>query len=118
MSLQRIRDLRLRGQKPKGVVTVLLGTKPRWLDDGPGLVVVRATDDPRFMDWRPLVGLFVAVIAAQVEPDRMLATLDGLSAVGVRFFGIADPTGFYPLLVGANDAHRESLRKEWEALCR
>lgn len=118
MSLDSIRKLRLAGQKPSGVVTVLLGQRPRWFADDATSVIVRPVDDPRLMDWRPLVGLWVAVFVAGTQPDRFLALLQALEAAGVKFFGAADEAGTYPLVVDATDQHHNNLYRTWVALCR
>jgi hypothetical protein len=117
MSLEAIRDLRLQGQKPSGVVTVLIGRRPRVVHSDRMLVVVRAKDDPRFIDWRPLVGLTVAVFSATTDPFRILAVLEALEAAGARFFGAADPSGTFPMVAGAGVEHHRALRGMWEALC-
>lgn len=117
MSLEAIRDLRMHGQKPFGVVNVLIGRRPKSVHDDRALVVVRAKDDPRFMDWRPVVGLCVAVFAQQQDPMRMLAVLEALEQAGAQFFGTADPAGTFPMLVGADGQHHRVLRQMWEALC-
>jgi hypothetical protein len=118
MSLKVIRQLRRHGQKPSGVITVLAGQAPRWLEDDAGVVVVRAADDPRFMDWRPLVGLWVAVFSAHQEPARMLALLEALHQVGVKFYGMVDHTGAYPTVLEPTERHELNLQRTWEALCR
>lgn len=118
MSLDTLRDLRRRGQKPADVLTVVIGQKPRWMDDEPALVVVRAADDPRFMDWRPTVGLWVAVFDLAGDPARFLAVLAGLHDAGVKFFGAANPLGVYPMTLNPGPAHEASLAKTWELLCR
>lgn len=118
MSLEAIRDLRRAGQKPTGVVQVLIGRWPKWLEDDMHLVVIRPKDDPRFMDWRPLVGLSVAVFSAETKPARTLAVLEAIEAAGAKFFGAADPNGVYPMTVGAGQAHEAVLHASWRALCR
>ena len=119
MSLEAIRQLRRRGQKPDGVVLVLLGDRPRWLDDDASLVVIRPADEPRFMDWRPMVGLWAAVFTADNQPPaRTLSVLNALEGAGAKFFGAADATGAYPMTVGAGDEHRWCLQRTREALCR
>lgn len=118
MSLDAIRTLRRAGQKPSGVVTILLGERPRWLEDDATVVVVRPADDPRLMDWRPLVGLWVATFSRGLQPERLLGVLAGLESVGAKLFGAADASGAYPMTLGAGEEHRRNLQSTWELLCR
>lgn len=116
MSLDAIRRLRQDGLKPAAVF-VVIGEKTPSLDDEMH-VHIRLTDNPRTMDWRPLVSLLVALASLHVVPKLTLAVLEELEAVGARLFGAADPTGYYPLLENATDEHARLLRRVWEDLCR
>lgn len=119
MSLADIRELRRKGKKPSGVVLVLIGPKPRWADDDGQLVVVAAHEDPRLMDWRPLVGLWVALLTGVgVAKARTLSVVEALEAAGAKFFGAADEHATYPLTVGAGVRHELALRRNWDLLCR
>jgi hypothetical protein len=116
MSLQAIREVRIHGQKP-GLALVLIGdVQPPPMDDF-RFVVVRSSDDPRLMDWRPMVGLTAAVFTLQPLAHITLGVLDALQSTGVKLFGAADCEGFYPLLENADESHERLLRRTWELLC-
>jgi hypothetical protein len=70
------------------------------------------------MDWRPLVGLPVAVFCRDECVRHMVAVLDALKRAGATLFGAAASYGVFPLLVDANEEHERLLRRGWEALCR
>lgn len=117
MSLDAIRQLRRAGMKPNRAIFVVIGDKPENLDDDAQAVIVRPTDNPRLMDWSPMVGLTAAVFTVAPLPGHTLAVLDALQAVNAKVFGAADATGFHPLLEGADEAHESLLRRTWELLC-
>lgn len=117
MSLQSLRAARLDRQKP-GVVMVVIGDLPAWFDYDAGTIVIRPTDEPRSMDWRPMVGLLAAVFTIVQRPDLTLAVLDSLQAAGAKLFGAASDLGVFPLLTDAPEEHERLLRRGWEALCR
>lgn len=105
-------------RKP-GIVMVVIGDLPRWIDaDHHGTIVVRHGDDPARMDWRPMVGVMAAVFLVGQDLGRFLAVLDALRDAGAVLFGAANWTGAYPLLADATDEHTRLLRRGWEALCR
>lgn len=117
MSLDALRKLRRAGHQPVAPVWIVIGNRPRWLEDDATVVVVRDADDPRFMDWRPVLGLLVAIFALDQEPTRQLQVLEAVQLAGARIFGCADTTGAYPLLEGADARHEAVLRHAWEGLC-
>lgn len=119
MSLAAIRKLRHRGHKPAGVVRVLIGAKPRWLDDDETVVALSPSDSPNLMDWRPLTGLKVVLLSAPTtQADRIAAVVDSLEAAGAHLFGAVDERGAFPMMVGADPAFEQCLRGMWEQLCR
>lgn len=118
MSLEALRQLRRGGHKPQSPIWIVIGTKPRWLSDDATVVIVREADEPQFMDWRPVLGLVVAIFTLQPDPARTLQVLEATQAAGARIFGAADTTGAYPLLEGADERHTALLRNAWETLCR
>lgn len=116
MSLQALREVRIHGKKP-GVVLILIGdVRPPPMDEF-RFVVVRSSDEPRLMDWRPMLGLTAVVVTLQPLAHITLGVLDALQAMGVKLFGAADRQGFYPLLENADESHERLLRRSWELLC-
>lgn len=116
MSLQAIRSARLAGLKPAGVTLVVIGPRPA-LDDGIDLVTVEPKDRPEAIDFRPLVGVWVAVMAVQSTPARTLRVLAALQEAGVKFFGYADAKRTEPMTEQAGTEHHAVLRRSWEVAC-
>lgn len=115
MSLDSIRAMRRSGYAPDGPVVVLIGRRPKSVDESAALVVVDGS--PR-QDWRPLVGLWVCVVrAADADARTVLSVVDGLQSVGVKWFGYVDRSEALPGIVGAGPQHHAVLRKTWESLC-
>lgn len=117
MSLELIRALRLQRQKPAGVVSIVLTDKPLAMDDSPALVVIKPTDEPQFMDLRPLVGLSVAVYARGASPYQFLRLLDALEALKCKFFGAVTEDFVLPMLKDPTPRHVELLTQSWKTLC-
>lgn len=117
MSLELLRALRMQRQKPAGVVSIILTNKPLSVDDSPALVVIKPTDEPQFMDLRPLVGLAVAVYSRDASPDQFLRLLDALEALKCKFFGAVTEDFVLPMLKDATPKHAELLSRSWSTLC-
>lgn len=118
MSLAALRSCRLNGTRPDGVVWVVIGPAPRWLDDDASVVVVPENAKPERTDWRPLVGLWVALFQTMPLADLTLRTLRELERVGAKLYGAADHTGAHPLVAQPTQDHRINLRRVWESLCK
>lgn len=116
MSLAAIRKVRQQGFKP-GVVNMVIGPAPRWLDDDESVVKIAADSRPERMDFRPLVGVPVAVFQTQPLPDVTLRAIDAANAAGATFVGFADDSGTYPALTNETERVALSLRRTWEQLC-
>ena len=115
MSLESIRSMRRAGFVPDGPVVVLIGKRPTSVDDSAALVVVDGS--PR-QDWRPLVGLWVCLVRGDgVDARTVIAVVDALQSVGVKWFGYVDRAEAMPGTVGAGPQHHAALRKTWESLC-
>jgi hypothetical protein len=116
MSLEAVRKMRRAGHKPQ-VVMVVVGQPSDLIQDDAGIVIVRPTDSPAAMDWRPLIGVVVAVYTLSPLPHLTIAVLDALQAAGAKLFGAADRSGVYALLEGADEQHERLLRRSMELLC-
>ena len=115
MSLESIRSMRRAGFVPDGPVVVLIGKRPKSVDDSAALVVVDGS--PR-QDWRPLVGLWVCVVRGDGVAQRdVLTVLDGLQSVGVKWLGYVDRDRCDPMTAYPDDEHAVILRKTWESIC-
>jgi hypothetical protein len=116
MSLAAIRSVRLRGHRP-GVVTVVIGPIPGWMDDDEQHIVIGENDNPAAMDWRPVVGLWLALFQTARLPELTASVMDHADAAGAKFFGAADHTGTYPMVLNSGPEHHAVLRSSWENLC-
>ncbi|MES1979576.1 MAG: hypothetical protein V4451_16155 [Pseudomonadota bacterium] len=120
MSLQDIRAMRLAGQKPQGVIAVVVGqVNPLFIGD-PLIVQVRAHDQPTFTDWRPLVGCWVAVYNAARTFTQMDAVMEALEKAGAKFYGFAHEGKGYCLANTDPITEKKAaacLRQEWELIC-
>jgi hypothetical protein len=117
MSLDSIRALRLQRQKPSGVVSIVFSDKPLLVEDSPALVVIRCTDEPQFMDLRPLVGLWVALYSREASITQMLRAVDALQAVKCKFFGVVTEGFVLPMTADHTPRHAELLAQSWSRLC-
>jgi hypothetical protein len=112
MSLQALSELRRNRQRPAGIVKVVVG-KPPHLDDRVAVIVVTPTDRPAFMDWRPLVGLPIALFTADGHEVLGTQTLDALQAASVHLVGSA----WRETTLSLDEAHKPVLHRMWELLC-
>lgn len=121
MSLNAIRDLRIKRMKPSNLVTVVIGTAPAlWRGDSE-LIELPPGSQPRLMDWRPVVGLWTAFY--MVKPDWLVmdAAIDCASKAGAKLFGFVHAGQAHPLATfDKPDDNKKAaflMRAEWEALC-
>jgi hypothetical protein len=117
MSLESLRAMRRSGNKPANLIWVVIGEHPRQVHDSESLVVVRPNVDPKFMDWRPLVGLWVALFSQGQSSELILKTLDALQAVNAKVFGAVDESGVYPCIADPKPEHNAMLHRAWELSC-
>ncbi len=73
-------------QRPAGVVSIVVGRRP-YLDDRADLVVILPGDKPARLDWRPIVGLPVALFTADGHEALGAETVDALQAVDAKLVG-------------------------------
>lgn len=116
MSLQALREVRLSRRKP-GVVLVVIGAERDLPMDEFSVVTVREGDEPRRMDWRPMLGVLAVVLTVRPLPHLTIAVLDALQAAGAKLFGAASDLGTFPLLQDADESHDRLLRRAWELAC-
>lgn len=117
MSLDAIRAVRRQGLRP-GFVSLVVGPVPRWLDDDETVVLIPEDASPEFMDWRPVVGVNLAVFQTRPLPALTLRAIKAAEAAGAAFYGAADAAGVYPMVKNPTDEHRRHLQKTWELLCK
>lgn len=117
MSLDSLRSLRRSGRKPEHVVTVLIGPVPAWRQDDPAFVAVKPDALVDLMDWRPVVGLWVALFVTADPGGLAGRVMDALTAAGAKFYGAALPDGTFPCIADPTEKHHANLRRKWELLC-
>lgn len=121
MSLQDILEIRMNGMKPQGVVSLVIGEVPEALRGNPMYVELAPGSNPKTMDWRPLVGVWVAIFHIRTDWPMVNAVADALEAANVKLFGYADANGRHALVVD-EDAELSrgitmALIKSWGMLC-
>lgn len=112
MSLSTLRELRLSGAKPDGIVKVVVGKRTP-ADSRPDVVSVTSEDRPHLMDWRPLVGLPAAVFVCRGADDLAERTFDAITAAKCKPSGACWHDG----PVSDDEPSRPILKRMWEALC-
>lgn len=108
MSLEQLRDLRRKGQRPV-FAEVIIGRPGKHFEDGPNQVVVSRDG----MDLSPLVGMRLHIMDVQRDIDltlRVVCQLQQLQTVLVGACGHYGPFASTP-------EHQVALRRCWEALC-
>jgi len=121
MSLLDIRAMRLSRVKPSGVVTIVVGELPKTYRGDPTAIELKPGCQPQLMDWRPLVGVWVALYHVKTDWVVMDAAVKALTDAGAKLFGIAHDGVGYPLANFADEETKNkaarNLRRELEALC-
>lgn len=119
MTLAAIRDMRLARKKP-ALVSVVTGRVPKNLRD---LLTIELPpgSQPGLMDWRPLVGVWVAFYRTGQDWTAMDAAIVAADAAGAKLLGFATDGKAYSLANFANaEAEQKMMRlmtRELEALC-
>lgn len=88
MNLQDIREMRMRRFKPSGVIALVVGSVPAWHRSNLDVIQVLPGSQPQLIDWRPLVGIWVAVYETTKDAATVVALGDALDKAGVKLFGI------------------------------
>ncbi len=121
MSLQDIRAMRIAGQKPQGVVTVVIGELPKAFRGDALVIQVKPSDQPAFSDWRPLVGCWVAVYNVARNWPQMDSVIEALDKAGAKLYGFVHEGVGYPLAIADTPKTEQRaaacLRGQWELLC-
>jgi len=121
MSLQDIRAMRIARTKPSGVVAVVVGELPKAYRGAQAAIELKPGCQPQLMDWRPLVGVWVALYHVKTDWPVMDAAVKALDAAGAKLLGFAQNGEGYPLATFENDTDKNKaaqfLRRELEALC-
>lgn len=112
MSLASLLELRRARMRPDGV-NVILGTPPKWLQDGPDFVVIRPSDTPSLLDLRPLVGLPVLVVEMERNDVRFVRAVEAIQQAGGRINGLVSSAG----ATAATPEQETLLTRYREILC-
>jgi hypothetical protein len=112
MSLADLLEARRAGKKPDHVL-VLIGTKPKALDDGLDRVHIAPTDRPQLMDLRALVGCTVTVVETERNDPLFEQAVEALQAAGARIEGLVSSAG----ATGRDAEHETILTRMREHLC-
>lgn len=113
MSLHSLRQHRLQGSVPAGVVKVVVGKRLPAINARPDVIAVDAPDQPALMDWRPVVGLPLALFVCRGADPLAERVLDALMPAGCRLLGSA----WHDAIESTDEAIKPVLHRMWEALC-
>lgn len=116
MSLQSLRSLRLSGQKPVSIISIVVGERSG-VEDSPSMVLIRPSDEPKLMDLRPLVGLWVAIYSKNADHNHLARLVDALESAKCRFFGVVTEGFVLPMTADHTPRHAELLAESWRDLC-
>jgi hypothetical protein len=113
MSLEALRQMRRAGDKPSGIVKVVVGRRLPVFESDADVITIAGADQPQFMDWRAVVGLPVALFVAPEGWEVGEQAYDALRAAGAKVLGVAwrDTTI-------APEAAAPVLHRMWGVLCR
>lgn len=119
MSLQAICEMRLQRKKP-ALVSVVAGRVPKNLRDTLTIELLPGSQ-PGLMDWRPLVGVWVAFYRTGEDWTAMGAAIAAAADAGAKVLGFATEGKAYPLAIFPDDATKQKMERlmcrELEALC-
>lgn len=122
MSLQAIREMRLRRVKPIGWMSVIVGKAPKFCKADADVIELPRGCQPGLMDWRPVVGLWVSFYLVDKDWTVMDAAVKAASAAGGKLLGFATNGKAYPLATFADaEAEQKMMRlmcRELEAMCK
>lgn len=116
--LEALAALRRGGRCPSLPIIVLLAEKaPSWGSCCP-VVLVKPTDRPADMDFRPLLGLWVAVLMRLPMWSHVEQVIAEMKAVSAKPYGFVTPGGeAHDLTAEPLQERVLNLRRTWEALC-
>lgn len=119
MSLQAISEMRLKRQKP-ALVSVVAGRVPPNLRDALTIELPPGSQ-PGLMDWRPLVGVWVAFYRTGEDWTAMGTAIAAADAAGAKLLGFATDGKAYGLAKFPDDDTKQKMERlmcrELEALC-
>ena len=122
MSLQAIRDMRVQRHKPSSVIDVIVGRAPKVCRGRPDLIELPMGCQPSLMDWRPVVGLWVAFYLLQDDWGVAGAAVLAAEKAGANLFGFASKAEVVVLGSFADPViekkAEQSLRGYLEFLCK
>lgn len=115
MSLQAIREMRLRRVKPIGWMSVIVGKAPKFCKADPDVIELPRGSQPGLMDWRPVVGLWLSFYLVEKDWTVMDAAMKAAGDAGGKLLGFATDGKAYPL---ANFSDTETEQKVTRLMCR
>lgn len=122
MTLQNIREIRLRRQKPASMVDIIIGEAPSFCKRSPDVIELLPGCDPQLMDWRPLVGLWVCFYLVNEDWDLMYSALKAVDKSGAKLFGFACREYAHPLIDFVDEVTEKraerALNKNLRLLCK
>lgn len=115
MALDTLRDLRRQGQRPGPPVLVVIGPVPADAQESPRLVRISEGARIADMDFRPLVGLWVAVLMTAPLYDLAMQLLDAMQDAEAKPYGFVTHDGHVTLsIANPTPEHELNLYRTWE----
>ena len=109
MSLQSLLDMRINRQKPTNCIQIIVGEKPKGLEDAQSVIYIPPNAEPRLMDFRPLVGLKFVLFHIGSYNELAIATLDAAVAAGGKCVAVSLPGGAHSALKFLNPKDERQL---------
>lgn len=113
MSLQTLRELRRQRAKPDSLLKVVVGQRVPDFDARPEVISVIADDKPYLMDWRPVLGLPLALFVCRGAEALAVPVADAVVAAG----GLLQGSAWGDTETSTDEAIKPVLRQMWEELC-
>ena len=120
MSLLTIRELRLQRKTPNAVISIIVGESA--FKGDANVIELRPGCQPILMDWRPVVGLWVAFYLLKPDWFVMDSAIQCASKAGAKLFGFVHAGKAQTLckFEKTEDQNRavHLMSGEWEAMCK
>jgi hypothetical protein len=113
MSLDALRELRRSHAKPDSLLKVIVGKRAPDFDTRPEVISVVEADQPALMDWRPVLGLPLALFVCQGAEALAVPVAEAAVAAGAHLQGSA----WHDSETCTDEAIKPVLRQMWEVLC-
>lgn len=113
MSLETLGQLRRDGERPSGVLKVVVGKRVPAVDGDVDVIAVPMDAQPQHMDWRPVVGLPLVLLVCDGATALAERVFDALIAAKCKPIGAV----WSDVVVTSDEPTKPVLRRMWRTLC-